>query len=107
MPHVNKIQNNFSRALRSARITRGLSQEAFSLVSSRTYVSSLERGLKTPTLSKVDELAEVLGIHPLTLLALTYLNEDDRKAVDPLLNRVSKELVEILGVKRMRPANTH
>lgn len=87
--------NNFSEALKIARSARGLSQEAFSLASSRTYVSSLERGLKVPTLKKVDELAEVLDIHPLTLLALSYVGDKDNKAADALFNQVLGELSEI------------
>ena len=43
-------------ALRRIRKARGLSQEAFSDVSSRTYLSSLERDLKSPTLNKLAEL---------------------------------------------------
>jgi hypothetical protein len=35
-------------------------------------MSSLERGLKSPTLSKVAELCEVMDVHPLTLLTLAY-----------------------------------
>lgn len=50
------------------------------MVSSRTYVSNLERGIKVPTIRKVDSLAAVLGIHPLTLLALSYI--DTRKATE-------------------------
>ncbi|MFP5429285.1 MAG: helix-turn-helix domain-containing protein, partial [Gammaproteobacteria bacterium] len=46
-------KNSFPAALKMVRKARGLSQEAFSDVSSRTYMSSLERGLKSPTLSKV------------------------------------------------------
>src|ERR1035437_4061313 len=95
MSRAKRYQNNFSEALKVARRACGLSQEAFSLASSRTYVSSLERGLKTPTLKKVDELAEVLEIHPLTLLALSYLEDKDHKAADALLGQVSKELSEI------------
>jgi transcriptional regulator with XRE-family HTH domain len=49
---------------------RGLSQEAFSDVSSRTYMSTLERDLKSPTLHKLTELCEVMEVHPLTLLTL-------------------------------------
>lgn len=97
MLHSTKNQNSFPQALKTARIARGLSQEAFSLVSSRTYVSSLERGLKAPTLSKVDELAEVLGIHPLTLLTLSYTKGRDQREIARLLDSVSKELHEILG----------
>jgi transcriptional regulator with XRE-family HTH domain len=56
-----------------ARKSSGLTQEDFSTVSSRTYLSSLERGIKSPTISKIDELASVIGVHPLTLIALAYL----------------------------------
>jgi transcriptional regulator with XRE-family HTH domain len=99
MLHITKNQNNFSQALKTARTARGLSQEAFSLVSSRTYVSTLERELKSPTLSKVDELAEVLGIHPLTLLTLSYLKKGDHKEFTRLMDDVSTEFQEILGSK--------
>ena len=73
-----------------ARRAHELPQEAFDQVSSRTYVSALERGIKHPTLPKVDQLAEVLGVHPLTLLALTYCptSADARR----LLSRVADEL---------------
>lgn len=94
-------QNKFSKALRQARDARGLPQEAFSLVSSRTYVSSLERGLKSPTLLKVDELAEVLGVHPLTLLTLAYVGAKHSRAADDLVNVVLKELAVLLVREEM------
>jgi hypothetical protein len=31
--------------------------------------------MKSPTISKVEELASVLGVHPMALLALAYLPE--------------------------------
>lgn len=92
-------QNSFSKALKTARRARGLSQESFSLVSSRTYVSTLERGLKTPTISKVDELAEGLGIHPLTLLTLSYMKNGNDKEITRLIDIVSKELLAIVNCK--------
>ena len=75
------------------RKARGLSQEAFSDVSSRTYMSSLERGLKSPTLSKVAELCEVMDVHPLTLLTLAY--GGDSKGVQDVIERVRRELAAI------------
>ena len=74
------LLERFGIGLRAARKNRGLTQEDFSNVSSRTYLSSLERGIKSPTISKIDELASVIGVHPLTLLALAYLpsTADDR-----------------------------
>lgn len=85
-------QNNFSAALRLCRKACNVSQEAFGIVSSRTYVSTLERGIKQPTLNKVDELAGVMGVHPLTLLALSYLDIDDLKSQEALMNVLSREL---------------
>jgi len=38
--------SSFGRALRYARRARGLPQEEFDAVSSRTYISAIERGLK-------------------------------------------------------------
>lgn len=79
-----------------ARKSRNLGQEAFRELSSRTYVSTMERGLKNPTLNKVDELSSVIGIHPLTLLALTYLNSGSTEEKTAILKKVSSELSGIL-----------
>lgn len=87
------FKNSFPAALKTVRKARGLSQEAFSDVSSRTYMSSLERGLKSPTLSKVAELCEVMDVHPLTLLTLAY--GGDSKGVNEVIECVRRELVVI------------
>lgn len=87
-------KNSFAAALKTVRKARGLSQEAFSDVSSRTYMSSLERSLKSPTLNKVAELCEVMGVHPLALLTLAYA-EDDMARTDQLLTQVRLELESI------------
>lgn len=84
--------NDFASALKKIRQARRLSQEDFSLASSRTYVSSLERGLKTPTLNKVDDLAQVLDIHPLTLLTLSYISHERDATPESLFERVLKDL---------------
>ena len=73
-----------------------MSQEAFSDVSSRTYMSTLERDLKSPTLNKLAELCEVMEIHPLTLLMLAYAGDSTRKA-DELLAQVRQELEAVLN----------
>jgi transcriptional regulator with XRE-family HTH domain len=86
-------KNSFPQALKTIRKARGLSQEAFSDVSSRTYMSSLERGLKSPTLSKVAEVCEVMNVHPVTLLVLAYAEDDN--GVDRIFARVQRELASI------------
>ena len=88
-------KHSLAVAIRTVRKARGLSQEAFSDVSSRTYMSTLERDLKSPTLNKLAELCEVMEIHPLTLLTLAYAGDSTRKA-DQLLEQVRQELAVVL-----------
>lgn len=71
-------ESDFSNALRAVRKARGYTQEDFDEVSSRVYISALERGIKQPTLPKVDALAAHLGVHPLTLLTLAYCRKARR-----------------------------
>lgn len=91
-------QNSFPKALKTVRVARGLNQEAFGLVSSRTYVSSLERGLKVPTINKIDDIAAVLGVHPLTLLTLAYVTQGGATTdVDELTGQVRQEVLDIVA----------
>ena len=86
---------SLAKALKTVRKARGLSQEAFSDVSSRTYMSTLERDLKSPTLNKLAELCDVMEVHPLTLLTLAYAGNSPHKA-DELLAQVRRELESVL-----------
>ena len=92
-------KNSFPAALKTVRKARGLSQEAFSDVSSRTYLSALERGLKSPTLNKVAALCDVMDVHPLTLLTLSYAGTGNQ--VDPLFARVQRELDAIAAKAKL------
>ena len=90
-------KHTLSEALKTIRKARGLSQEAFSDVSSRTYMSSLERDLKSPTLNKLAELCDVMEVHPLTLLTLAYAGKRPKQA-EQLLAQVRQELEAVLKV---------
>lgn len=89
------MDHAFGRALNMLRTARGLTQEDFSIVSSRTYISTLERGMKSPTLEKVGDISTLLKIHPLTLLVLAYSQANVKQAAN-LLGRVQRELAETL-----------
>ena len=60
----------FARQLRRFREARGLSQDELSFRAGldRTYISQLERGLKSPTLHTVEKLADQLGVTPAELV---------------------------------------
>lgn len=80
------------QALRKTRTNRGLTQEAFCDVSSRTYMSSLERGLKSPTLDKLVEIAVKMDVHPLSLLTEVFLLADDAPDLEALFAKIRRDL---------------
>ncbi|MDF3865390.1 helix-turn-helix transcriptional regulator [Pseudomonas denitrificans (nom. rej.)] len=82
----------FGQALKALRASKNLTQEDFSQVSSRTYLSTLERGLKSPTLEKVGSLAAVLDVHPMTLLTYTYLQLEREVDLEDLIERIRRDL---------------
>ncbi|HCF4081133.1 hypothetical protein PA6566_01174 [Pseudomonas aeruginosa] len=88
-----ELKDAFGLALRQFRKSKELTQEDFSQISSRTYLSSLERGLKSPTLDKIDELSKLIGVHPVTIVVGSYLKLEDQLTVDQLLSRVREELL--------------
>ena len=96
--------SSFAKALRLARHARGLAQEEFDTISSRTYISALERGIKQPTITTVDELAAVLKLHPLTLLALSYTDKNSPAEMRRLLDFVQGQTEE-LALARTGTAN--
>ncbi|WP_342622135.1 helix-turn-helix transcriptional regulator [Pseudomonas alkylphenolica] len=86
------LKQALAQALRKTRTSRGLTQEDFGDVSSRTYVSTLERGLKSPTLEKLVELAARMDVHPLSLLAEVFLLTDDEADIEVLFARIRQDL---------------
>ncbi|WP_341677248.1 helix-turn-helix transcriptional regulator [Niveibacterium sp. SC-1] len=95
-PSMN-LREALGRSIRSLRRHRGLSQEAFDVVSSRTYISTLERGLKSPTLEKLDEIAKIMDVHPAALLCLTYslMSESEASAQIEAIRTEARRLLAI------------
>ena len=102
MPRTGPLRNNFARALREVRLALGMQQEAFDLISSRVYISSLERGLKQPTLGKVDDLAAAMDVHPLALLVASYCRALTDEEVESVLANVREDLRELAQATRGR-----
>ncbi len=87
-----KTRIALARALKEVRGARKLTQEDFSVVSSRTYMSTLERGMKNPTIEKMEAIAETMKIHPLTLLTLTYMRAGGYRNSEELFRKIRTEL---------------
>lgn len=62
---------DFGKALREIRLSVGMSQEELAHKSDldRTYISMLERSLKSPTLVTLVNLSKSLGISPVALMS--------------------------------------
>jgi transcriptional regulator with XRE-family HTH domain len=71
----------FGRVLRECRRQAGMSQESLALRANidRTYVSMLERGIRSPTLQIVFRLGEVLGLSGATLVSRTASHLSGRR----------------------------
>lgn len=89
------LKDAFGQALKIARAHKGLSQEAFSMVSSRTYLSTLERGVQSPTLEKLESIAGRMEVHPVTLLVMAYLQDKKSGSLDDFLKMVADEVSEL------------
>ena len=90
-----ELKEAFGETLRRVRILQGLTQEDFSLVSSRTNVSLLERGGTSPTIEKLEAICSVLGIHPVTLMAACYIRKEGSSNIEIFLKLIDSELREI------------
>jgi len=79
-PQKRMLDESFGRALREARLQRGLSQEALSFACGRhrTFVSLLERGKNGASLETVFKLARALEVEPSVLVARADLFLDGR-----------------------------
>lgn len=67
------------------------------MVSSRTYLSTLERGLKSPTIDKLQEIADVMNLHPASLVLAAFAIRDGEKSDEMTINRVVEEARRLLA----------
>ncbi|MDE2634824.1 MAG: helix-turn-helix transcriptional regulator [Chloroflexota bacterium] len=69
---MRELDKSFGIALRKCRKRAGISQEQLNFRTGvhRTYISEIERGVKSPTLHTVIALAEALGMKPSHLMRM-------------------------------------
>ena len=88
------LKNAIAAVLKAIRKARGLSQNNLAEVSSRTYVSKLERGQSSPTLEMMSTLSSPLGLSPLALVTLTLATET-RESIRSLIKTAESELIAL------------
>lgn len=84
-----ELRESFGETVRVIRRDKGLPQGAIGV--NQGYVSELENGLKSPTLQKIAEIANNLGVHPITLLTVAFENMGAQSA-EEILDCVTSEL---------------
>ena len=78
----------FGSALREVRLRKAIAQEQ--LGASQSFVSTVERGIRSPTLEKLEEFAERLEVNPATLIVLMQIGVDGDE--NALLKEVRDEI---------------
>ncbi|WP_411564919.1 helix-turn-helix domain-containing protein [Pseudomonas shirazensis] len=58
-------------------------------------MSNLERGRWSPSLDKIEQMSDVLGVHPSSVILAGYLSIADGKSTEELLERIRGELGEL------------
>lgn len=95
-PHM-PSKKSIGQALRLARRRSQMSQDDFTDVSSRTFVSSIERGLKSPTIQKLTELSAAMDLDAaVVVLAASLLEHRDPEAA---LQRICAETLDVLAIE--------
>ncbi len=84
------LNQALGQAIKELRVARKLSQE--SIGASQSYVSDIERGLKSLSVEKLAEFSQRLGVHPVTVLMKCYLLIDSEQTISSLTNAVHAEL---------------
>lgn len=78
------LKEALAGALRGARAHQGLSYDELAGVTHRTYVGMLEQARANPTLEKLDEIANYLGLDLLTVVTLAIAAQGNEHPSDVL-----------------------
>ena len=86
------IKEAFGITFAKARKSAKLVQDDFEQISSRSYISYIERGKVSVSLEKLDELSTFVGVHPVSLLFQAYLAHDGNKSPLDLMSKIMEDL---------------
>ncbi|WP_226501966.1 helix-turn-helix domain-containing protein [Pseudomonas sp. MWU16-30317] len=90
-----ELKRALGTSVRSYRLLRDLPQEG--LGPSQPYISNLEAGRGSASLEKIEQMAEVLGIHSISLIAAAYITSTEGLSAEDLLDQIRTEL-KVIGL---------
>jgi len=85
---VNRVKANASRAV--SQVVLPFPQKSAEVVPINGPMKG-RGGLKAPTITKIEEIATVIGVHPLSLLAFAYLPSNPADRTE-LCSRIKAEI---------------
>jgi transcriptional regulator with XRE-family HTH domain len=80
-------------SVRSYRLKRDIPQE--NLGPSQPYISNIEAGRGSASIDKIEQMADVLGVHPMSIIFAGYLTSSEGANKEQLFERIRGELAEI------------
>lgn len=88
-----ELKRAIGTSIKSYRLKRDIPQE--SLGPSQPYISSLEAGRGSASIDKIEQMADVLGVHPMSIIFAGYLTSNEDANREQLFERIRIELAEI------------
>lgn len=88
-----ELKRAIGTSLKSFRLKKNIPQE--SLGPSQPYISNLEAGRGSASIDKIEQMADILGVHPISIIVAGYLTSSEAASKDQLLERIRTELAEI------------
>lgn len=88
-----ELKRAIGEALKSYRTIRGVSQE--SLGPSQPYISNIEAGRGSASVDKIEQMANILGVHPVSVILAGYLASSEDAEREQVISRIRDELKEI------------
>ncbi|WP_411960381.1 helix-turn-helix domain-containing protein [Pseudomonas mandelii] len=88
-----ELKRAIGTSVKAYRLKKNIPQE--SLGPSQPYISNLEAGRGSASIDKIEQMADVLGIHPMSIIFAGYLTSNEGATKENLFERIRTELAEI------------
>jgi transcriptional regulator with XRE-family HTH domain len=92
---VMDLKKTFGKVFARTRKKAGLVQDDFEPTTSRSYISYIERGEVSVTMDKLNDVSEILGTHPVSLVFQTYLAYDQNISALDLMAIIMDDLKKL------------